>query len=154
MARGDAHMGPHTNWSRVYPGLYLGNLQGLTDPALMTHISAIVSIVPMTEEILAAINVAGYDHMYIPISDSRSTPIAPYFEPAYAFIQSHLARGEAVYVHCFAGISRSASLVLYWLMRTHGLTPPEALLALRQRRPVVNPNDGFLAALHDHAPHP
>lgn len=49
-------------------------------------------------------------------------------------------------VHCARGISRSATLVLAYLMLREGLTLVEALEAVRRHRNIL-PNAGFLNQL-------
>ncbi|GFH21316.1 uncharacterized protein HaLaN_18592, partial [Haematococcus lacustris] len=65
--------------------------------------------------------------------------------------QQHLAgqRGVrgGVLVHCVAGISRSATLVIAWLMYHHSLSYDEAFRRLHAVRPWVMPNPGFRAQL-------
>lgn len=51
-----------------------------------------------------------------------------------------------VLVHCLMGVSRSATLVLAFLMITEGLTLQEAVAAVRPHRDVC-PNPGFLQQL-------
>lgn len=54
----------------------------------------------------------------------------------------------AVLVHCQKGISRSATLVVAYLMRRNGWSPSEALEFVRRHRPIANPNLGFLNILN------
>lgn len=49
-------------------------------------------------------------------------------------------------MHCARGISRSATLVLAYLMLREGLTLVEALEAVRRHRNIL-PNAGFLNQL-------
>ncbi|CAL9229106.1 unnamed protein product, partial [Arabidopsis halleri] len=60
---------------------------------------------------------------------------------------------KGVLVHCFAGRSRSASMVIAYLMRTEKLSREEALVSLRQRA-QASPNPGFLKQeqVIDHTP--
>lgn len=51
-----------------------------------------------------------------------------------------------VLVHCVMGVSRSATLVLAFLMISEGLTLQEAVAAVRPHRDVC-PNPGFLQQL-------
>ncbi|KAK1905616.1 Dual specificity protein phosphatase 13 isoform B [Dissostichus eleginoides] len=51
-----------------------------------------------------------------------------------------------VFVHCLMGVSRSATLVLAFLMIAEGLSLQEAVAAVRPHRDVC-PNQGFLMQL-------
>mmetsp|Transcript_17385 Transcript_17385/g.29108 ORF Transcript_17385/g.29108 Transcript_17385/m.29108 type:complete len:656 (+) Transcript_17385:115-2082(+) len=52
-----------------------------------------------------------------------------------------------VYVHCHLGISRSASMVIAYLMFTLQLTYSEARALVKRARPFICPNDGFVKQL-------
>jgi protein-tyrosine phosphatase len=51
-----------------------------------------------------------------------------------------------VFVHCHQGRSRSASIVLSYLMLYQGMTVQEAMKTVRLKR-EVSPNDGFIKRL-------
>ena len=55
-----------------------------------------------------------------------------------------MAEGYGVLVHCAQGVSRSASLILAFLMRKHNMSLKAAYQLLKQKRPVVKPNTNFL----------
>ncbi|KAI8809257.1 protein-tyrosine phosphatase-like protein [Cladochytrium replicatum] len=59
------------------------------------------------------------------------------------------ADGPKVLVHCAAGVSRSATLVLAYLIssRYFALELPEALDLVKKQRPIVCPNSGFYQKL-------
>ncbi len=50
-------------------------------------------------------------------------------------------------VHCFAGKSRASTITLSYLILELGLPLKEALLHLKKRRPIAQPNSGFMAQL-------
>ena len=52
-----------------------------------------------------------------------------------------------VLVHCGAGVSRSASLCIAYLMRKYNWPASKAKAHCVQRRSIVMPNDGFWRAL-------
>ena len=52
-----------------------------------------------------------------------------------------------VLVHCGAGVSRSASLCIAYLMRRNAWNAAKARKHCQQRRSLVNPNDGFWRSL-------
>jgi protein-tyrosine phosphatase len=54
-----------------------------------------------------------------------------------------LQSGGRVFVHCFAGVSRSATIVIAYLMKEHGLSFNSAIKFVKSKRPQINPNDGF-----------
>ena len=69
-----------------------------------------------------------------------------YLDDATAFIAEHLKRG-CVLVHCGAGLSRSAAVVIAYLCRYAGMSYSEALGFVKARRPSVAPADCFKAAI-------
>jgi hypothetical protein len=58
---------------------------------------------------------------------------------------SHTPRhtNNRVLVHCMAGVSRSASVLLAYMMWKEGITAARALREVQLRRSIVNPNEGF-----------
>lgn len=50
-------------------------------------------------------------------------------------------------MHCYVGVSRSATIVLAYLMRLKELTYERALQFLKTKRPDVMPNVGFIQKL-------
>jgi len=56
---------------------------------------------------------------------------------------------KKVLVHCFAGKSRSASLVLYYLIKKHGMGFDQALAFLKEKRSSININCRFLDEIKD-----
>lgn len=48
------------------------------------------------------------------------------------------------------GISRSATVVMAYLIATSQMTPQEALAAVRAKRAIVRPNRGFMSQLHEY----
>lgn len=71
----------------------------------------------------------------------------PHIEAANSFIAAARARGGAVLVHCYAGQSRSAALVIAYLMQAEGLGLMDAWQLTRAGRPCAQPNSGFLRQL-------
>lgn len=55
--------------------------------------------------------------------------------------------GQGVLVHCQAGVSRSATIVIAYLMKHTLMTMTDAYKYVRSRRPVVSPNLNFMGQL-------
>lgn len=68
---------------------------------------------------------------------------------AIRFVEGALAAADhhKVYLHCAAGISRSAAVMMGYLMKTEGMTMGEALRHVRAMRPCVNPHPAHLLSL-------
>lgn len=58
-----------------------------------------------------------------------------------------MQNGETVLVHCSSGLSRSATLVIAVMMRRERMQLMIAYAAVFQKRPIINPNDGFFEVL-------
>ncbi|KAE8123795.1 hypothetical protein FH972_018720 [Carpinus fangiana] len=83
------------------------------------------------------------------ILDSEDTNIGSIFEEASDFIDHVEQIGGRVLVHCFEGKSRSATLVIAYLMLRKNLTLLEAWNALKRVHRRAQPNDGFAKILLD-----
>ncbi|KAK5639283.1 hypothetical protein RI129_011775 [Pyrocoelia pectoralis] len=79
----------------------------------------------------------------IPGHDRPSWNISVYFEQVAKFIDNAIKSGGKVLVHCVVGISRSATLVIAYLMIFQNMDAAEALQFVFRRRRVF-PNIGFL----------
>lgn len=94
---------------------------------------------------------AGHDlklvRMAVPLTDSEGANLLDYLQVCLDFIDHARNSGGSVLVHCFAGLSRSASIMTAYLMRSERLSLQDALASLRQSKPSVCPNDGFLEQL-------
>ena len=71
-----------------------------------------------------------------------SAKLTPHFEKIAHFINEGLENG-AVLVHCYAGISRSTSSVIAYMMVYKGWNYWDSLSYIRSKRPIANPNRGF-----------
>ncbi|XP_028816413.1 protein phosphatase Slingshot homolog [Denticeps clupeoides] len=88
-----------------------------------------------------------FSYMNIRVYDVEATDLLSHWKNTYNFINSARLSGQAVLVHCKMGVSRSASTVLAYLMKQKGWTLETALTYVRERRPIVHPNEGFLKQL-------
>lgn len=79
--------------------------------------------------------------------DTSNEKLAESLHPGTQFLHDHLQAGRVVLVHCQQGRSRSASLVLAYMVRFHDMTLARALAHLKRIRPDVRPNHGFMRTL-------
>lgn len=67
--------------------------------------------------------------------------------PCFFHADSVKNKGGRVFVHCQAGISRSATICLAYLMRTNRVKLDEAFEFVKQRRSIISPNFSFMGQL-------
>lgn len=86
----------------------------------------------------------GITPMFINIPDGGGLSIdgksiEEYFPQTYDFIQGALDAGGKVLVHCHMGISRSATIVIAYLMKALNMPYVEVLAMVKAKRPIVDP---------------
>uniref|UniRef100_A0A672MN50 protein-serine/threonine phosphatase n=1 Tax=Sinocyclocheilus grahami TaxID=75366 RepID=A0A672MN50_SINGR len=92
-----------------------------------------------------------FTYMNIRVYDVEATDLLSYWKNTYMFISEARKSGQATLVHCKMGVSRSASTVIAYLMKQQGWTLDQALNHVRERRSIVQPNEGFLKQLHTYS---
>ncbi|XP_028630821.1 dual specificity protein phosphatase 15 isoform X3 [Grammomys surdaster] len=130
----------------VLPGLYLGNFIDAKDPDQLgrNKITHIISIHESPQPLLQDIT-----YLRISVSDTPEVPIKKHFKECVHFIHSCRLNGGNCLVHCFAGISRSTTIVIAYVMTVTGLGWQEVLDAIKASRPIANPNPGFRQQLEE-----
>ncbi|KAJ3690172.1 hypothetical protein LUZ61_019336 [Rhynchospora tenuis] len=83
----------------------------------------------------------------IDVLDSPETRLEDYFEECINFIDEAIRTGGNVLVHCFAGRSRSVTIVVAYLMKKHRMTREAAFSLVISKRTLAAPNSGFIRQL-------
>jgi len=73
-----------------------------------------------------------------------------YFSECNRFIKNTLKCGGVVFVHCYGGVSRSATLVIAFLMSQFNMSMFDAMAFVKSKRSVIYPNPGFQRQLLDY----
>lgn len=82
------------------------------------------------------------------VKDIISQTIVPQvLEEAIAYIEMAKQDKKRILVHCTLGKSRSASMILGFLMKEMKISLLEAYNYLKERRALIDPNDGFILQL-------
>ena len=88
-----------------------------------------------------------FKYLKISIPDSPTIIITDYFPSGFKFIEDAITNRGKVLVHCFAGKSRSASIIIGYLMKTQKIKCDDAIKLVAKSRPCIEPNIGFLTQL-------
>lgn len=83
----------------------------------------------------------------INIADNSEQILTKFFDEAHQFIDEARRKKCNVLVHCLAGISRSPTIAIAYLMRVNSLRLKDAYNLVKQCRPQMDPNLSFVGQL-------
>lgn len=130
------------------PFLYLGSAYGnrntnLLDYLGITHVLNMAMELPMNPDLYNE----RFKFIHILADDSYTYNIRKDFDLAFQFIDDARATGGKVLVHCMMGISRSAAIVIAYLMNRYGMSLHDAYSYVKLLRPEIGPNSNFMKIL-------
>jgi protein-tyrosine phosphatase len=114
----------------------------------------VLSLVERADDVPACVTRAGSGgmvHLHLPLADRADADLLTWLGVANAFID-RARRDGGVLVHCAAGVSRSAAVVMGYLMWKYGHSLQDALRIVRRARPCVRPNTGYVTVVVTAAP--
>jgi len=129
--------------TEIVPGLYLGGKEAIRNKQKLYDIK-ISHILSVIDEELEKID--EYKHMHLNARDAENEDLISHFTNTNKFIADGIQSG-GVLVHCRAGISRSATIVLAYIMYSQKLPFEEAYVMVKEKRPVIKPNPMFTRQL-------
>ncbi|XP_048802150.1 dual specificity protein phosphatase 5 isoform X2 [Lagopus muta] len=129
----------------ILPFLYLGSAYHASKCEFLAnlHITALLNVSRKSSESFQD----QYCYKWIPVEDSHTADISSHFQEAIDFIDYVRRAGGKILVHCEAGISRSPTICMAYLMKTKKLRLEEAFDYIKQRRSLISPNFGFMGQL-------
>lgn len=131
--------------SEIFPNLHLGDVGTSRDSTFFKKRK--ISHVLIAARGLKQHFKGSCTYMQLSISDIPILKIITYFVESIQFIDEAISNGKNVLVHCLGGISRSATIVIAYVMIKKRKSFEEALKFVKKQRPKVNPNPGFAAQL-------
>ncbi|XP_055902620.1 protein phosphatase Slingshot isoform X1 [Eupeodes corollae] len=134
------------NMSEVLPGLYVGNYRDSKDPQQLEkfQITHIVAIHDSPRRLLP-----NKHYLCVMAADTPDQNLSQYFSICNDFIHAARLRDGNVLIHCLAGMSRSVTVTVAYIMSATNLNWKEALKVVRAGRAVANPNLGFQTQLQE-----
>ena len=126
--------------NEILPGLFLGSTEAANN-LLLLQSQSITHILVSAMECKPSFP-EQFHYLHLKLGDAVGSDLISSLPEALAFISAALEGGK-ILVHCFAGVSRSASLVVAYVMRTLRLTVQEAVTFVKTHRPCISPNPGF-----------
>ncbi|XP_072750243.1 serine/threonine/tyrosine-interacting protein isoform X2 [Anoplolepis gracilipes] len=141
----------------VVPGVFLGPYRAASRSNLHSLVNhGITHIICIRQSIEANFIKPNFPltfkYLVLDIADTMTENIIKHFKKVKEFIDESLSSNGRVLVHGNAGISRSAALVVAYIMETYELSQVQADIIVRQRRFCINPNEGFIMQLREYEP--
>jgi|ERR1043166_776755 hypothetical protein len=131
--------GEETSYHLIEEGLYLGS-----------------SVARPPPDTSAVVNLCGREDPYKvdaslwePILEGGKPPDVAWLKRVVGFIDAQRRARRTVYVHCLAGVDRSAMVVTAYLMFEHGWDRDTALGHVKAGRPQAHPDPTFMQLLAD-----
>jgi protein-tyrosine phosphatase len=122
---------------KITEKVYLGNAEGGKEREKLQDLG--VTHILVCGYFLHEFFPEDFTYKTILLDDSADENISKYFKECLQFIES----SDKVYVHCRAGISRSSSIVIAFLMWKNQIGYTEARKIVKNARCCIYPNPGF-----------
>lgn len=132
--------------SRVTDFLYVGGASAAKDRDALLQVG-ITHIINCAASVAPDFFPNDFLYYNLRLRDHSSQDIARHFYNVFDFIEKARRRGGRILVHCVKGISRSPTMAIAYLMWYKRIGMYKALDFIRQARPVVDPNAGFIFQL-------
>jgi dual specificity MAP kinase phosphatase len=132
--------------SEILPFLFIGNERDASNRARLTELG-ITHIVNVTAHLPLHFDSDGIEYLRLPASDSGNQNLKQFFAKANEFIEAARLANGRVLVHCQAGVSRSPTIVMAYMMSTTQKTLTDTFATVKDRRSIVAPNLNFMGQL-------
>ena len=138
------HINAHP--SEVFKWLYLGTFTNACDIEELRRIN-IKYILNCAIECKNKSLPKDIQELHLKIRDNKTFDIIPFFQQANEFINQAKSVGGNILIHCKLGISRSAAIIIAYLIKYYGFDFNSAMKFIKKQRDRINPNVGFIEQL-------
>ncbi len=148
------------HFSQITDNIYLGNVYSVigdyrtkeSDVLDVLNIDVVISALTEGEYSDYIVEAADFPsrewHRFV-IDDEETEKISDIFAATYKIINDAVAANKKIFVHCAAGVSRSATIVIAYFMLKNRWSYKEAFAFVKEKRPRINPNAGFVKQLKE-----
>jgi dual specificity MAP kinase phosphatase len=132
--------------SQVTPFLFLGNMKDASDIEALSrlgidHVLNVTAVSP-TYQTSSKIT---YKQLHA--ADNGYQNLKQYFDEAFEFIDAARNCGGSVLIHCQAGVSRSPTIAVAYLIKYFPMSMVDAYKFVKSRRSIISPNLNFMGQL-------
>ena len=131
-------MSQYNDMDEIIDNLYLGNFFAAKDVQYLKN-TGIEKVLTIMDDACPRYKKNDFIHKKFEVDDYSGENIIQYFGECLKFIKGD----QKILVHCMVGSSRSATIVIAYLMWTQKMKFLDALEYTKKMRPIVYPNCGF-----------
>lgn len=132
--------------AEILDGLYLGSQDCVDLDVLESYQITNVFSVGINVDLSLPSNIK---REFFECLDLPETNISEILTKICPMIDSILKNNEKVLVHCNAGVSRSSTIIIGYLILYKNMNFNDAILRVKTKRECIRPNDGFMRQLKD-----
>lgn len=125
----------------IEQGVYIGSFLSEQNQKALTQ--AGVTHVLQVADGMQPSHLDHFKYKTIHAQDIPSEDLVSHFSQCFPFMDEAVSQGGGVLVHCVAGVSRSATVIIGYMMWKHKIGYDEAFKRIHGVRPWVMPNEGF-----------
>jgi len=130
--------------SEITDELYLCGARAMKAQRLLDL--GVTHIVNVTVE-LPPLAISLIESTKIPLDDSPYSNLSIHFDRIADKVEEARRRNGKTVIHCVAGVSRSATLCIAYLIKYKKMSLRQAYHYIKSRRPIIRPNAGFFRQL-------
>lgn len=129
--------------NQITQNIHLGNINSPVNESYIKkhNIRYVINLSTLSYD-----KIEGVSYLDIPISDIPNANISAYFPLTNIYIDTAIKLNSSVLIHCYAGISRSTTIVIAYLI-SKGMNMSNAYNMVKMKRSIINPNSGFMNQL-------
>jgi protein-tyrosine phosphatase len=123
-------------WDAIDEHFYLGGALMFDDIERLQQqgIQAVVNLCAERQDDVQRLAAANMAYLWLPVLDTRA-PSLEQIEQAIQWMQHQRQCNRAIYVHCAAGVGRSAMLLACWYVYHQRLSAMDALHLIKSKHP-------------------
>ena len=132
--------------TQVTPFLFLGNMTDASDADSLARlgIDHVLNVTAVTPGYQQSPKIT---YKQLLAADNGSQNIKQYFDEAFSFIDLARDTKGSVLIHCQAGVSRSPTIAIAYLIKYFSMSTGDAYKFIKCRRSIISPNLNFMGQL-------
>lgn len=136
---------------QIVPNLFIGDETASTNEPLLRSLN-VTHVVNVTKRIPNWHEKGGerpLKYFQVPVNDHWSENLLPFLPQVIEFIDSARRNDCSALIHCEAGVSRSATIIVAYVMHTFRMKLDDAYEMVRKVKSDICPNFAFMMQLKD-----